>query len=127
MAQKAAPSWLLDLVPSEPNLQGGSMVSGMSQRKALNDTALGTANWLVFWGQRIKAEMKKQNIGRHAKRTPLSDRKFDLMMGRYTTDDKETIIFERGEIRRLLDEMAERVHRLRRFEKPLAKVDDTDD
>jgi hypothetical protein len=66
------------------------MVSGMSRRKALNDTALGTANWLAFWGERLKAEMKKQNIERHAARTPSEPSKMDrlLRVTRYTTDDK---------------------------------------
>jgi hypothetical protein len=99
----------------------------MSQRKALNDTALGTANWLAFWGERLKAEMKKQNIDRHPKRERLA--KPDIWGRKYGSDDdnKETITFERGEIRRLLDEMAEHVRRLRRFEKPLLKADDSDD
>jgi hypothetical protein len=58
-------------------------------------------------------------------RTPLERSKLGLT--RYTTDDKEPITFERGEIRRLLDEMAERVRQLRRFEKPLGKASDFDD
>jgi hypothetical protein len=102
------------------------MVSGMSQRKALNDTALGTANWLAYWGKRLKAEMKKQNIDRYPKRERLA--KPGLFRSKFGPDDnKETITFERGEIRRLLDEMAELVRELRRFEKPLGKARDSDD
>src|ERR1035437_3473875 len=102
------------------------MVSGMSQRKALNDTALGTANWLENWGKRLKAEMKNQNIDRHPKRERLA--KPGPWGQKYGPDDnKETIIFERGEIRRLLDDMAEQVRKLQRFEKPLPKADDSGD
>jgi hypothetical protein len=36
----------------------------------------------------------------------------------------EPITFERGQIRQLLDEMAERVEALRRFENPKANADD---
>jgi hypothetical protein len=102
------------------------MVSGMSQRKALNDTALGTANWLVNAANRIKAEMQKQNIERHSKRTPVEGGEKNIWTNKplYTTDDREPITFERREIRRLLDEMAERVKELRRFETPKVREDD---
>jgi hypothetical protein len=102
------------------------MVSGMAQRKALNDTALGTATWIVTAANRIKAEMEKQNIDRHPKLTPVEVNKMNrfLKASRYTTDDKEPITFERGQIRQLLDEMAERVEALRRFENPKANADD---
>ena len=91
------------------------MVSGMSQRKALNDTALGTANWLAHWGKLLKAEMKKQNIDRYTTRTPIPGAtKIQQLTGAgYTTDDKETITFERGNIRQLLNEMADRIEKLR--------------
>jgi hypothetical protein len=94
------------------------MVSGMSQRKALCDTALVTANHIVYWAEGLKEEMKKQSIERHAKRMPVEDdgRRRSKYFDSYTTDDKETITFERGQIRRLLDEMAVQVSRLRRFE-----------
>ena len=103
------------------------MVSGMSQRKALNDTELGTANWLAFWGKRLKAEMKKQNIDRYPKRERLA--KPGIFGQKFGPDDnKEPITFERGEIRHLLDEMAEVVRELRRFEKPVGKgASDSDD
>lgn len=104
------------------------MVSGMSQRKALNDTALGTANWLVNWGKRLKSEMEKQNINRHSKRTPTEGEKdFWTSKPRYKTDDEEPITFQRREIRQLLDEMAERVEKLRRFEKPVGGGHKADD
>src|SRR6266700_1918805 len=94
------------------------MVSGMSQRKALNDTALGTANWLENWGKRLKAEMKKQSIDRHPKRERLA--KPGPWGQKYGPDDnKETIIFERGEIRRYKRRIAGDRPQLRRFEKPL--------
>lgn len=85
----------------------------------LNDTALGIATWLVNAANRIKVEMEKQNIDRHPKRTPVEGGKMAgfLKTPRCTTDDKEPITFERRQIRQLLDEMAERVEALRRFEK----------
>jgi hypothetical protein len=102
------------------------MVSGMSQRKALNDTALGTAIWLVNAANRIQAEMERQNIDRHSKRTPLEPSGMNtfLKTTRHSTDDKEPITFERRHIRQLLDEMAERVRELRRFEKSRTSADD---
>ncbi|MBR1235622.1 hypothetical protein [Bradyrhizobium sp. AUGA SZCCT0182] len=105
------------------------MVSGMSQRKALNDTALGTANWLVNWGKTLKAEMEKQGIPRHATRTPIvgANPWQQITGGGYTTDDKETITFTRGQIRQLLNEMAQRVEKLRRFEKPIGGGHKADD
>lgn len=104
------------------------MVSGMSQRKALNDTALGTANWLVHWGKTIRAEMAKQNIDRHVKRTPIEGGAKDFLNRvRYSNDDKETITFERRQIRQMLDEMAQLVEKLRRFEKPVGGGHKADD
>jgi hypothetical protein len=99
------------------------MVSGMSQRVALNKTALGTANWLVNWSRRLMEEMKKQGIERHAKRTPSEPGNMNRVLGitPYTTDDKEPITFARGEIRQLLDEMAGLVEELRRFEKSIGQ------
>jgi hypothetical protein len=38
---------------------------------------------------------------------------------RYVTDDKETVVFERGKIRNMLDEMARLRSELLRFEKPI--------
>jgi hypothetical protein len=70
--------------------------------------------------------MKKQGIGRHSKRTPLETppSKKDLIFGkkdRFSTDDKELVTFERGQIRELLDQMANLAAELRRFEKPVVR------
>jgi hypothetical protein len=102
------------------------MVSGMSQRVALNKTALGAANALEHWSNRLKAELKKQGIARHSKRTPLEapPSKKELIFGkggRFSTDDKELVTFERGQIRELLDQMANLAAELRRFEKPVVR------
>jgi hypothetical protein len=100
------------------NWEGGAHGIGMSQRKALCDTALVTANVIVYWAEVLKDEMKRQNIERHAKRIPTKDggMRRSKYFDNYTTDDNETITFERGQLRRLLDQMAEQIVRLRRFE-----------
>jgi hypothetical protein len=95
------------------------MVSGTSQRVQLNKTALVTATYIISWADRLKDEMKKQNIDRHAEQLPEEGdgiRRSKYAENSYPTDDKEVITFERGQIRRLLDEMAEQVRELRRFE-----------
>src|SRR5229473_175357 len=92
------------------------MVSGTSQRVALNKTALTTASYIVSWADRLKDEMKKQNIDRHPKRERLAKPGIWGQKFGTTDDNKETITFERGQIRKLLDEMAEQVRELRRFE-----------
>ncbi len=102
---------------------------GMAQRTALNKTALQTAGWLSRWGRALKAEMEKQNISRHAEVTkvlrPEGKRFFNRFS--YTTDDDEIITFRRGQIRRLLDEMAHKVKELERFEKKLpSNIPDTE-
>lgn len=96
------------------------MVSGMSQRTALNKTALRTASFIVSWADALKDEMKRQNIDRHPKRERLE--KPGILGQKFGPDDgKELITFQRWQIRRLLDEMAEQVHDLRRFEKAVSK------
>jgi hypothetical protein len=102
----------------------------MSQRDALNKTALGTASFLEDWLRRIKAEMKKQGVERHAKRTYSASaikRLISIGAASFTTDDKELMMFERGQIRELLDQMATMAARLRRFEKPVRKARSSDD
>jgi hypothetical protein len=90
------------------------MVMGSAQRNALNKTALDTANALHNWVALLTREMKRQGVGRYVGRTPT---KSSWGTG-YTTDDKETVTFERGKIRRLLDEMEEAHRDLLRFETP---------
>jgi hypothetical protein len=93
------------------------MVMGSAQRNALNKTALGAANALTNWSTQLVAEMEKQGVGRYTKRTPIGKRS---IFGHQpsTTDDKETVTFERWRIRQLLDEMAALKEKLLRFEKP---------
>jgi hypothetical protein len=93
------------------------MVMGSAQRNALNKTALGAANALAYWSQLLTEEMEKQGIERYSKRTPITER--SLFGRRYVTDDKETVVFERGKIRNMLDEMARLRSELLRFEKPI--------
>jgi hypothetical protein len=92
------------------------MVMGSSQRNALNKTALGAANALTNWSAQLVAEMEKQGVGRYPKRTPKEDRL--KVFKSDTTDDKETVTFERWRIRQLLDEMANLKRELLRFETP---------
>lgn len=95
------------------------MVMGMSQRTALNKTALKTAGWLGRWGKTIKAEMVKQGISRHPLRQEINRPGTSRFRGfpKYTDDNDELITFTRGQIRRLLDEMARQKAELERFEK----------
>jgi len=83
----------------------------------LNKTALGTANALANWTNLLTAEMQKQGVERYSKQTPTGENSW--MGPKYTTDDKETVTFERHQIRRLLDEMAKLRSELLRFEKPM--------
>jgi hypothetical protein len=93
------------------------MVMGSAQRNALNKTALGAANALTNWSRQLVAEMEKQGVGRYPKRTPKGER--HRIFGQpSTTDDKETVTFERWRIRQLLDEMDALNQKLLRFEKP---------
>lgn len=106
------------------------MVSGTAQRIALNKTALGAAMFLENWSRRLKAEMKKQGIDRRTKLTYLaSTTKRQILFGiaPHTTDDKEPVTFERGQIRELLDQMAALAAELRRFEKPKMRTSNSDD
>jgi hypothetical protein len=95
------------------------MVMGSAQRNALNKTALGTANALASWSNLLTAEMQKQGVERHSKRTPTGENSW--FGPKYTTDDHETVTFERLKIRRLLDEMAKVRDELLRFEKLKSK------
>jgi hypothetical protein len=61
--------------------------------------------------------MEKQGVERHVKRTPIGG-VHSSWFQKYTTDDKETVTFERWQIRRVLDEMAKVKDELLRFEKP---------
>jgi len=94
------------------------MVMGSAQRNALNKTALGTANALANWSNFLTMEMQEQGVERHTKRTPTGEKTF-WGSPKFTTDDKETVTFERRKIRRMLDEMAKVRSELLRFEKPL--------
>jgi hypothetical protein len=76
------------------------MVIGSAQRNALNKTALGAANALTNWSDRLVTEMEKQGVGRYPKQTPKEGSKRDQIFGqRFTTDDKEPVTFERWQIR----------------------------
>ncbi len=66
------------------------MVMGSAQRNALNKTALGTAQALANWTNLLTAEMQKQGVDRHTKRTPTGEKSW-LGIGKCTTDDKETV------------------------------------
>jgi hypothetical protein len=92
------------------------MVMGSSQRNALNKTALGAANALTNWSTDLVAQMEKQGVGRYPKQTPNERR--HILSPKFTTDDKETVTFERWRIRQLLDEMDALKEKLLRFEKP---------
>jgi hypothetical protein len=97
--------------------QAERMVMGSSQRNALNKTALGAVNALTNWSTDLVAQMEKQGVGRHPKRTPKGER-HRIFGQQFTTDDKETVTFERWRIRRLPDQMDELKEKLLRFEKP---------
>jgi hypothetical protein len=94
------------------------MVSGSAQRNALNKTVLG-AMALTKWSDRLLAEMEKQGVERYPKQTPrVKSGRLDFLRPKYTTDDKETVTFERRQIRQLLDEMDALKRQLLRFERP---------
>jgi protein gp37 len=96
------------------------MVMGSAQRNALNKTALGTANALTNWSALLVAEMEKQGVGRYRKETREGEKR-QRIFGKVTTDDKETVTFERWQIRRVLDEMDSLKQQLLRFETSVTK------
>jgi hypothetical protein len=96
------------------------MVMGSAQRNALNKTALGVANALTNWSALLVGEMEKQGVGRYPKITREGDGRRRIFE-KITTDDKETVTFERWRIRQVLDEMDSMKQQLLRFETPVKK------
>jgi hypothetical protein len=96
------------------------MVTGSSQRNALNQTALGAANALTNWSNLLVTEMEKQGVTRYPKPTSEGDTERERF---FATDDNQTMTFERGQIRRLLDGMDALKGELLRFEKPTVPRD----
>ena len=90
------------------------MVTGASQRNALNQTALVAADAIERWSKMLIAKMEKQGISRRSKETAVEG-KSKYVSG--PTDDIEPVTFSRGEIRMLLDGMDSMRKKLRRFEK----------
>jgi hypothetical protein len=86
---------------------------GIQTRLALKRRALLAASRLAFWAERLRDEMKKQNV-------ELSVREwYEGEPGNYRlqTDDSMTITLERREVRHLLYDLRIWSAELRRFAK----------
>jgi hypothetical protein len=69
--------------------------------KALGLRAVGTANWLEHWSNRLREKMEKQQIDAFP-RDPIDDNAL-------------TVTLTRGEVRQLLREMWEQISEIRKF------------
>jgi len=79
-------------------------MAGPSTRRALGRRAVGAASILKDWLKYLDEQMKKQNVGIHAKRS-----------GRLQTDDQEHFTLTKRDIRKLTDDLHQIISEIDRF------------